>query len=217
MNSMLNADVIRNTLSQPRLSTYEKYTVTLDEALELYQWNANISGAFFPCLHICEVTIRNAVSEVLFKQHGSQWPWETGFINTLPNPRHGYNPRNNVQKARDKVSDVNKVIPELNFVFWQKMFTSRHDDQLWLPYLRDTFPYAPSYSDIAALRSEIYNDLEKIRRLRNRIAHHEPIFRRDLNKDYEVIIKLIGYRCCDTAQWLCSHQNVVSLLNDKPR
>lgn len=41
MNSMLNADVIRSTLSQPRLSTYEKYTVTLDEALELYQWNAN--------------------------------------------------------------------------------------------------------------------------------------------------------------------------------
>lgn len=216
MNSMSNADVIRHTLSQPRLSTYERFTATLEDALELYQWNANISGAFFPCLHICEVTIRNAVSEVLFKQHGNQWPWENGFINTLPNPRHGYNPRNNVKQARDKVSDVNKVIPELNFVFWQKMFTSRHDAQLWLPHLRDTFPYAPSHSDIATLRSEIYNDLEKIRRLRNRIAHHEPIFRRDLNKDYEAIIKLIGYRCCDTAQWLCSNQNVVSLLNDKP-
>lgn len=216
MNSTVNGERVKGTLSSPRLSTYEREASNLDGALELYLWNANVSGAFFPCLHICEVTIRNAVSEVLFKLHGNQWPWDNGFINTLPNPKYGYNPRNNLQQARDKLSDVNKVIPELNFVFWQKMFTSRHDDQLWLPHFRTTFPHADASVAIQALRGEIYNDLEKIRKLRNRIAHHEPIFRRKLNENYEVIIKIIGYRCEDTAQWLSLNQNVVSLLNNKP-
>lgn len=216
MNSTVNGERVKGTLSSPRLSTYEREASNLDGALELYLWNANVSGAFFPCLHICEVTIRNAVSEVLFKLHGNQWPWDNGFINTLPNPKYGYNPRNNLQQARDKLSDVNKVIPELNFVFWQKMFTSRHDDQLWLPHFRTTFPHADASVAIQALRGEIHNDLEKIRKLRNRIAHHEPIFRRKLNENYEAIIKIIGYRCEDTAQWLSLNQNVVSLLNNKP-
>ncbi len=69
-----------------------------------YLWNANVSGAFLPCLHICEVTIRNAVSEVLFKLHSNQWPWNKGFINTLPNPA-----RINLQQASTKSSDVNNV------------------------------------------------------------------------------------------------------------
>lgn len=216
MNSTVNGERVKGTLSSPRLSTYEREASNLDGALELYLWNANVSGAFFPCLHICEVTIRNAVSEVLFKLHGNQWPWNNGFINTLPNPKYGDNPRRNLQQASAKSSDVNKVIPELNFVFWQKMFTSRHDDQLWLPHFRTTFPHADVSVAIKVLRSEIYNDLEKIRRLRNRIAHHEPIFSRKLDEDYKAIMKVIGYRCEDTAQWLSLNQNVVSLLDNKP-
>ena len=120
MSSTINSERVKSTLSSPRLSTYEREVSDLEGALKLYMWNANISGAFFPCLHICEVTIRNAVSEVLFKLHGNQWPWDEGFVNTLPNPPKGDNPRKNLRNARDKSSDVNKVIPELNFVFWQK-------------------------------------------------------------------------------------------------
>lgn len=216
MSSTINSERVKSTLSSPRLSTYEREVSDLESALELYMWNANTSGAFFPCLHICEVTIRNAVSEVLFKLHGNQWPWNEGFVNTLPNPPKGDNPRKNLRNARDKSSDVNKVIPELNFVFWQKMLTSRHDNQLWLPHLRTTFPNANTNIPIKELRGEIYKYLEKIRKLRNRIAHHEPIFGRKLDEDYKAIMKVIGYRCEDTAQWLSLNQNVILLLNNKP-
>lgn len=216
MNTTINAEIIKSTLSPPRLSTYENATSSLEDALKLYQWNADISGAFFHCLQICEITIRNAISEVLFKLHGNQWPWDNGFLNTLPNPKHGYNPREDLKKARNKLSDVNKVIPELTFVFWQKMFTSRHDNQLWIPHLKTTFLHTDTSMQIKSLRSEIYNDLEKIRKLRNRIAHHEPIFRRKLDEDYKAIIKIIAYRCTSTAQWLSCNQKVVSLLNSRP-
>lgn len=216
MSSTINGKRVQGTLSSPRLSTYERETSNLQDALELYLWNANISGVFFPCLHICEITIRNAISEVLFKRHGNKWPWDEGFVNTLPNPQKPDNPRRNLRNARKKSSDVNKVIPEISFAFWQKMLTARHDDRLWLPHFRSAFPNTDTNIEIKTLRSEIYNDLEKIRKLRNRIAHHEPIFSRNLNEDYKAIIKVIGYRCEDTAQWLSLNQNVVSLLDNKP-
>lgn len=211
MSSTINNKQVKDTLSSPRLSTYMRETSDLDSAIQLYLWNANLSGAFLPCLHICEVTIRNAVSDVLSKRHGNKWPWEKGFIKTLP-----YTRKKDLEDAGAKFSDVNKVIPELNFVFWQSMFTSRHDNQLWTPYFRATFPHADVSISVDVLRAEIYNDLEKLRKLRNRIAHHEPIFKRNLDEDYKVIMKIIGYRCRNTAQWLDVNQNVVSLLENRP-
>lgn len=51
------------------MSTYEKAVKSsgLDDpaALALYVWNAEVSGAFMAPLHICEVVIRNAVSDAL--------------------------------------------------------------------------------------------------------------------------------------------------------
>ncbi|WII95213.1 hypothetical protein LU276_09505 [Moraxella haemolytica] len=66
------------------------------------------------------------------------------------------------------------------------------------------------------MRTEVFDNLEKIRKLRNRIAHHEPIFNRNLQGDYKRIIKIIGYCSQDTAEWVKSWQRVVELLKIKP-
>lgn len=213
--SMLDYQKIQNSLSAVRLSTFEQATKTLPDALELYRWNMQISAAFLPCLQVCEVLLRNSVSHVLTLRHGNRWAWERGFIGTLPNPTKGYNQRTALAKATQGTTDINNVIPELNFAFWQMMFTSRHDVQLWLPYLTQIFPNAP-ISNVSQLRNEIYKELEIIRSLRNRIAHHEPIFKRNLQQDYERIIKIIRYQSIDTATWLNQSQMVTSLLANKP-
>lgn len=213
----MNPQAIKHTLAASRVATYEQATIDLEQALALYQWNANVSGAFLSCLQMCEVSIRNAISEILVKIHGTRWAWEQGFIGTLPNPQFGYNPRNNLNTARQNTHDINNVIPELRFVFWQNMFTSRHDNQLWLPYLKQTFPNIDQSQSIKLLRAEIYKDLDSIRKLRNRIAHHEPIFKRDLTDDYHKIIKLIGYRCQHTADWVQHNQQVIPVIAAKPK
>lgn len=50
------------------MATYQAAVVALSadepEALDLYAWNAKVSGAFLAPLHICEVVIRKSVSEV---------------------------------------------------------------------------------------------------------------------------------------------------------
>ena len=57
---------------------------------------------------------------------------------------------------------------------------------------------------------------DQVRGLRNRIAHHEPIFARDLVGDYTAILEIIGFRCIATAAWLNRSQNVFNLLTLKP-
>ena len=50
-----------------------------------------------------------------------------------------------------------------------------------------------------------------------RIAHHEPIFDEKLLSIYNKIIKIIGYRCQETANWVASHQTVTTLIAQKPK
>ena len=87
--STLDYQRIQNSLSAVRLSTFEQATKTLPQALELYQWNMQVSAAFLPCLQLCEVVTRNSVAQVLTFRHGNRWAWERGYIGTLPNPKKG--------------------------------------------------------------------------------------------------------------------------------
>lgn len=210
---------VRAALSPARMRTYEAAAGTQGDddlsALELYAWNAEISGAFLPLLHVCEVVTRNAIADVLETVYGPQWPWSLALERSLPNPLQGYSPRKDLQNAR-RFATTGKVIPELKFVFWQKMFTSRYDARLWNSHLLRVLPNMNAVKSVAALRESIYNDLEQLRNLRNRIAHHEPIFARHLSSDYERILKLVTYRCATTAAWLNEHQRATTVIAAKP-
>lgn len=41
-----------------------------------------------------------------------------------------------------------------------------------------------------------------LRKLRNRIAHHEPVLARDLAEDYRIILEVVGWICPDTSAWI---------------
>jgi hypothetical protein len=109
-----------------------------------------------------------------------------------------------------------KVIADLKFVFWEKMLTNRYDQRIWNGQLLKVFPNLNPSDPINISRIKIYSDLEKIRKLRNRIAHHEPIFNRNLNNDLSIITELIGVRCLDTAQWMTANQTALSIIRAKP-
>ena len=212
---------VRRALSLPRIETYERAVAATGNlssaAVALYDWNAQISGAFMAPLHICEVVIRNAVSDALTAVYGDRWPWSRVFEESLPDSS-GYSPRRDLRSARTDFHTrrdrptTGKVIPELKFVFWQKMFTSRHDERIWDIHLRLVLPNLDAVKTVAELRQEVYADLEHIRSLRNRIAHHEPIFRRDLGGDLDRVTELTGFRCALTTQWMLINQRVTSFL-----
>lgn len=217
---------IKNSLSHNRIGSYERLKgmqnhghalpLPLNTALKLYAWNGQVSSAMLLPLHICEVVLRNAVAEVLETVYGNRWPWNQNFERSLPNPNRGYSMQGDLQSARQGKTTPGQVIPELKFAFWQNIFTSRFDGRLWTPHLQPTLPNSPADLPTRDRRLALYNNLEKIRRLRNRIAHHEPIFARNLREDLDTIYEVTRWRCQKTAVWMDIHQTASDLIVQRP-
>ncbi len=110
---------------------------------------------------------------------------------------------------------MGRVVAELKFVFWEKMFTARHDNRIWGPHIQDVFPQAAELT-IAELRGKIFSDISEIRKLRNRIAHHEPIFNRNAQADYDKMFELISFRNAITVDWMHNIQTVTNLIAERP-
>ncbi|WP_416421970.1 hypothetical protein RAM80_18810 [Pseudomonas sp. App30] len=204
-----------------RMQTYETSARAAgraaDEALALYAWNARIGGALLTPLHMCEVVIRNAVADALEAVHGSRWPWNPGFERSLPRPLGpGYNAVADLQTTRARAKSTGDVIANLKFVFWEKTFTSRHDTKIWDPYLRQVLPNLDERASLSTHRKQIFDNLNQVRLLRNRIAHHEPIFMRNLLDDFQTIQRLVEARCRTSSEWMLAQQQVLELLAMKP-
>lgn len=219
MVSIRPEQAIKNALAAARIATYEAATTTtpqLPGALALYAWNAQVSAAMMAPLHICEVVVRNAVADALTAVYGPNWPWEDVFVISLPAPSRGYNARADLLKVRSGQLTTGKVIPELKFVFWQTLFTKRFDDRIWQKHLHTVMPHLNATKTISQLRQLIYGELDQLRKLRNRIAHHEPIFKRNLADDFLKIQELIALRCPITSAWMEGNQHATALIAAKP-
>ncbi len=202
--------LIKQQLSSARLSTYEKYTNNLDEAIQLYWWNIQISSALFECISICEVLIRNTISQALIELHGENWAMNKTFQASLVDKT-----RKSLQEAINGVQSTDQVIAKLSFFFWQQFFTKRFDHQLWQGRLAKYFPNL-MMPTLPEARKAIFDDLEKIRWLRNRIAHHEPIFNKDIENSYQTIQQLIAYQSPSIACQMNDWQRVEVLLQSSP-
>jgi len=212
---------IPTTLSTPRFATYltacNNDVVT---ALRLYGWNARTASAFLFPLHLFEICVRNAVANAISATYNSDWPWVENFERSLPKPhRPHFSPHQEIQKVRKRHESprrTGKVIADLKFAFWVSMFTASHEARIWKPHIKVEFPNAPATMSARDLRARIHKVSETVRILRNRIAHHEPIFRLDLIDTYEAIEEIIGYRCGDTLVWMRRAETVTGFLLEEP-
>lgn len=206
---------VRQALSPPRISTYlhtlEVRPPSLDQALELYVWNAQLGAALLTSVAVCEVVIRNAVDDALTALHGPDWPWAQGFYLSLPEKG-----RTSLNDARRKPTSTStgKVIAELSLGFWENMFRSSFDAALWTPHLTRALPNLTL--SVRQGRGHVYAELKKLRELRNRIAHHEPLLTLDAQKTMAEIEALIALRCKDTAAWMAKTNNIATLLAARP-
>jgi hypothetical protein len=65
-----------------------------------------------------------------------------------------------------------KIIAELTFYFWKRLYSPDYEQTLWRTSLKRTFPYK------RLSRAEVATRLEQIYQSRNRLAHHEPVLHR---------------------------------------
>jgi len=168
------ADLDR-TISFPRLARYVAATGgDLARAIELYEMNLALSEALFGVLHGLEVAVRNSLHHALSSDvghpdwlhdgHPLPFPAVPSLSLTGPMNKMLAGARMNAGTG----APVGKVIAELTLGFWVNL-VSNHFDELWRRSLYRAFPGA------TVRRQIIHWRLDTIRRLRNRIAHHEPI------------------------------------------
>lgn len=206
-------------ISAPRFATYlQAMGNDREGALALYEWNLDVSSALIIPLQVCEVAVRNGIADATERVHGANWPRTNGFIRSLPRPKgqFHYNPAQDLQSCARNLPTTGKIIAELKFAFWENIFTAGQDGRIWNAHFRACFPGSPVAQTIAQCRAAAYADLRTIRRLRNRIAHHEPVFTRNLADDYQKIHDMIAWRSAVAAAWMDGKQTVLALLAAKP-
>ncbi|HAJ6026767.1 TPA: hypothetical protein HMV45_25905 [Escherichia coli] len=72
------------------------------------------------------------------------------------------------------------------------------------------------YISVVCPRGEALLLTSPVRKLRNRIAHHEPILNRNLEDDFATIKRIITYRCQHSLEWMLKNQVLLPLLTLKP-
>ena len=157
-------------LSSPRFNVYlAKTNNDFDKACQFYKANIELSEAFYPILSVLEISLRNAVHEALKTRFQDEY-W---FKNCLPVEFLPF-VLEATQKltAQRKTITADRVIAELNFGFWSRLFNQRYTSLFWKP-LRLIFKNTPKH---LRQRNTIADALYRIRTLRNRIYHYEPIF-----------------------------------------
>lgn len=210
-----NFHAVRMALSPARTSTYlhalRDRPPFLGKALDLYVWNSQLGAALMTPISTCEVVIRNSVDDALSALYGLRWPWNAGFYSALNTTG-----RDALVKARNGQPTTGKVIAELSFGFWENMFKASFDAALWNPYLNVVLPNLPVGQTVQQSRFHVRQELDKLRRLRNRIAHHEPLLAINATNYLQDIQQLISYRCVDTAAWVGQTNGIAALIAVKP-
>lgn len=206
-------------LSPPRFGTYlREMGGDRHRAMELYCWNTDVSAAFYVMLQFCELAIRNGAVEAIEAEFGPNWHLNRGFGFTLPTLRKGkgYQPRDDLQQVARRMPTAGKVVAELKFAFWQSVFVRGQDKRIWNKHLATVFPGYDKTLTVAEARAELHVAADSIRKFRNRIAHHEPVFARRLEQDRDRIRQVIEWRRPGTAKWLDSIEQVTPLLALRP-
>jgi hypothetical protein len=205
---------LHDLLSRARLSPYLASVGGDDhEALRLYGWNSAISGAFYESLHYVEVGLRNAMDRKLAdwsRRRQTSLPWYLDpQIPLTPPTRRGIEAARVNATRGTRVEVHGKVIAELTFGFWWSLLAAEYNRRLWQPYLHTAF-------EGSVRRALLHSELNELRLLRNRIAHHEPIHHWDLAHAYRRLVDVAARISPLLGARIESTTRVPAVLADRP-
>ena len=201
-----NADwtLLELHLSSARLGRYHKHrSGDQTKAMGDYIHNLQLASAMIPMLHVLEIALRNGIHNHL-KGHYKREDWWCKWANDSQFERQ-YDKLNTTRK-RLKPCTPDKLVAELNFGFWVTCFNTNYQDSLWKP-LRSIFTRCPKEQ---RQRHEISTRLNAVRKLRNRVFHHEPLLwlSPDLGQQHQAGIEVIGWIDPKLKQWLQPHDHL---------
>jgi hypothetical protein len=211
------ADLSR-LLSSPRFGRYVSVAGSAERAADLYAWNGRLSGAVHEELGMLEVVLRNALDRQLVKYHqvtlngDGRWyadplmPWQSARM------------IDQIDRARAQATgnwrfpEVHgKVIAEVTFGFWRYVLAAPYQSTLWAPALRHAFPYLNP-----ARRATVYQLVDRLNSVRNRVAHHEPIHCLNIAARHKEVLLAASWIDPAAAAWIEETSRVTTVLKMRP-
>lgn len=173
----------------------------------LYRYNLAISSELFKIISCFEVALRNQIDNTLKPLLGNNWLRDSCIpggvfdnpktLRTLKIIRKAYNILN-----LNGSYTPSKLMAEMEFGIWKYMYSSPEYAATGQKLL-SVFPVKPKSTVTLQIDNKyIFNELNCINQIRNRIAHHEPIcFVAGLpvktvnyiQREYQRILKLLSW------------------------
>lgn len=170
-------------------------------ALALYTLNTQLSESLYTPLHMLEIVLRNRIHSVLAHAHGELWFQKSDFLLGQHQSKQLSDVTAEIRKTAKPVT-AGKIVSGLTFSFWTAML-GRDYEPLW----QTTLHRIARKPDGKGLRRKDFSTpLDRIRKLRNRIAHHEPILMWDLPIQHATILELVTWMSPSAALW-CQGQS----------
>lgn len=190
-------------ISEERFRPYlERMFHAEEAALELYLVDRKLASAFFRDIAFIEVALRNAINRLLAEKFGSDWyaRAEVGFdARVRGNISEAWDSLPRRYTAQQVVRGAtlgSRIVAASMFRTWTNMldkgggtglaapFERADHDQIWdSAALLEVFPGArqlaraqdPNFSSQGLTREWVYHKVLPVRKIRNRVAHHEPL------------------------------------------
>ena len=215
-------EVVERVISLHRLESYLDESANGNElALALYEWNNELSAAFWELISILEVGLRNTIDQKLeerSRRMGRMTHWifdESGELGRRDNAQENLYPYRDIYSAigrvrrNEKPVSPQQIISETSLGFWHQLVSNK-SLSIW-PDLASGFPYAPSRDQ--SYISELVQDLRK---LRNRISHHHKLQRKSIERGELLILELAKAIDPEFSIWLKRVSKIDMVLQNRP-
>ena len=172
---------LEQIVSEERLHRYlEACGGVRVKAITLYRRNTIASLEMFAVVGAFEVALRNAIDKVMTTNYGTDWLRDAilpGGIFDIPQCRDH---ARIIRAAYDKLIRQGRyththLLSKMEFGIWKYMFSSPQFRASGRILLRILPNKSSSTRDIQYNNTFVFNELDHLNSLRNRIAHHEPI------------------------------------------
>lgn len=234
----LSLAAIEHALSRQRLDAYAR-PEDADEVdrVARYLWDMALAMSLQPMLHVFEVTLRNAVYQAsvrLVDTSAVRLDDVPCWLDAGP-PMLYEREAAEVQRAKASLRadpagrTAGHLVARLPLGFWVHLMTRGYSElradgpRLWPRGLSLVFPFrwppgskklSPSHAD----RQMVFDHLRQIRDLRNRVAHHDAIWNRDVVRIHGLMLEMLGWmsRRVAAAAYTCDRFRAVYIRGVRP-
>ena len=170
-----------------------------------------MASAAFETVALVEVAMRNSIDDALsahFQESQRRIPWFLG------NPPMDQSAMVKVNEVRNRLRSQRKdsrdqIVAGLSFGFWSGMLNAKYED-LWRAAIRRAFPYSDG------TRKQVANQLDAVRKFRNRLAHHDSMLNLDIPFEMRRVRRLAEFIHPELAEWISSVDRTDALYAERP-